>query len=252
MTKVTKKRGRADRGGGNAAAAPTRGTRGLPRRTRHAAAATGRRQRKKADKRDRIRLAAWDLFTTRGYAATTTKQVAERAGVATGTLFLYASDKADLLFLVFHERLSQALEQGFASLPRSSPLLNQLLHLFGGFFRMYAEHPEVAREFVRALPGADGPNARAVNGLTLGFLYQMAGLVGEAQARREVSRAVEPMQAASNFFALYFGALLSWLSGFTSLDGALDPVLKNALGLEMRGLLPRPHDRSKRSRPRKR
>ena len=202
----------------------------------------GRRQRQKLDKRERIRDAAWELFTTRGYAHTTTKQVASHAGVATGTLFLYASDKADLLFLVLHERLSRALEQGFSTLPRQAPLLDQLLHLFGGFFRMYEAHPDVAREFVRALPGADGPNARAVNGLSLGFLYQMAGLVGEAQARGDVSHAVEPLLAASNFFALYFGALMSWLSGFSTLDAALDPVLKNSLALQIRGLLPRDDD----------
>lgn len=203
---------------------------------------SGERERQKADKRERIRIAAWDLFTTQGYARTTTRKVAERAGIATGTLFRYASDKADLLFLVYHERLSSALERGFASLPRSAPLIDQLLHLFGGFFRMYEAHPEVAREFVRAMPGADGPNAQAMNGLTFGFLYQLAGLVGEAQARGEVSRAIEPMQAAANFFALYYGALLGWLSGFSSLKASLDPVLKSSLGLQIRGLLPRDGD----------
>jgi TetR/AcrR family transcriptional regulator, cholesterol catabolism regulator len=205
----------------------------------------GRRQQQKQDKLERIRTAAWDLFTTKGYAATTTKQVAARAGVATGTLFLYASDKRDLLFMVFHERLSNAVERGFASLPRGAPLLDQLMHLFGGFFHNYEAHPDVARDFVRALPGADGPNARAVNGMTLGFLYQLAGLVGEAQAQGEVSRAVEPLQAASNFFALYFGALLSWLSDFASLEAALDPLLKRSLALQIRGLLPRSGDAAK-------
>lgn len=203
---------------------------------------SGKREQDKLDKRERIRVAAWELFSTQGYAHTTTREVAERAGIATGTLFRYASDKADLLFLVYHERLSSALEQGFASLPRGGPLLDQLLHLFGGFFRMYEAHPDVAREFVRAMPGADGENAQAVNGLTLGFLYQLAGLVGEAQSRGEVSRAVEPMQAATNFFALYYGALLGWLSGFSTLEASLDPVLKGSLSLQIRGLMPRPDD----------
>ncbi len=203
---------------------------------------SGERERQKADKRERIRDAAWELFTTQGYAHTTTREVAKRAGIATGTLFRYASDKADLLFLVYHERLSAALERGFSSLPRGGPLIDQLLHLFGGFFRMYEAHPDVAREFVRAMPGADGPNAQAMNGLTFGFLYQLAGLVGEAQSRGEVSRTIEPMQAAANFFALYYGALLGWLSGFSSLEASLDPVLKSSLGLSIRGLLPRDDD----------
>lgn len=202
--------------------------------------ASGRRERQKLDKRERIRVAAWELFSAQGYAHTTTRQVAERAGIATGTLFRYASDKADLLFLVYHERLSDAVGRGFASLPRARPLFDQLVHVFGELFRMYEGHPGVARDFIRAMPGADGPNARAVNGLTFGFLYQLAGLVGEAQSRGEVSRSVEPLQAAANFFALYYGVLVAWLSDFSSL-GAL-PNLKNALALQIRGLLPRADD----------
>src|SRR4051794_14435605 len=63
-----------------------------------AAKADGRRART-VETRERIRVAAWDLFTTAGYDATTTSAIAKRAGVAAGTVFLHASDKADLLFL---------------------------------------------------------------------------------------------------------------------------------------------------------
>src|SRR6185503_10345371 len=71
--------------------------------------ALGRREQNKLEKRERVRRAAWDLFTTKGFDATTTKDVAERADIATGTLFLYASDKKDLLFLVMHDRLERAV-----------------------------------------------------------------------------------------------------------------------------------------------
>src|SRR5262245_44638568 len=64
------------------------------------AEAGGQRARKKRDKLERLRAAAWELFATKGFDATTTREIAERAGVATGTLFLYAKDKPDLLFLV--------------------------------------------------------------------------------------------------------------------------------------------------------
>ncbi len=209
--------------GGNAGAPPGR----------------SRREQAKLDKRDRIRTAAWELFTTTGFEHTTTKAVASRAGIASGTLFLYAKDKSDLLFLVYHERLGRILEQRFASLPRGAPLLEQLVYVFRGFFEMYAEHPGVAMEFVRALPGADGPNAVAVHGLTLSFMTQMASLVRQGQERGELAREVEPMTAASNFFSLYFGALLAWLSGLVPLSSALDDNLTNALSLQIRGLLPR-------------
>lgn len=208
-------------------------------KSRKPAEAEGKREQNKLEKRERIRQAAWELFTELGYERTTTKAVAARAGVASGTLFLYARDKADLLFLVFHDRLRDAVERRLASMPRAGPLLTQLMHVFRGLFIMYDEHPALAFEFVKALPGADGPNASAVNGYTLSFLSRVADLIGEAQARGEVDSTVLPMQAASSIFALYYMSLLGWLARYTDLDQALDTSLRGFLELLMRGLAPR-------------
>lgn len=197
------------------------------------------REARKEDKRARLRDAAWALFSTVGYDATTTKAIAERAGVASGTLFLYARDKADLLFLVFHERLAAAVDEGLRTLPTGAPLLEQLLHLYAGFFRVYAVAPEVARAFIRELPGADGPNAQVVHQLTGSLITHLGGLIQRAQANGEIAVDVPPMLLAQNTFALYFMAVLSWLSKMTTLEGALDPLLRSSLALQLRGLAPR-------------
>ncbi|MFF2851435.1 TetR/AcrR family transcriptional regulator [Streptomyces sp. NPDC058001] len=47
--------------------------------------------------RDELLTAAAELFTTRGYAATTTRAVAERAGMRQATMYHYVSGKEDLL-----------------------------------------------------------------------------------------------------------------------------------------------------------
>ncbi len=194
------------------------------------------REERKEDKRARLRDAAWELFCKQGYDATTTKEVAARAGVASGTLFLYARDKADLLFLVFHERLSGAVDEGMRTLPVDAPLLDQLMHLFAGFFRVYAQAPDVARAFVKELPGADGPNAQVTNQLTFALITHVAGLVSRAQAKGELAADVPPVLLAQNAFALYFFALLAWLGNMTTLEGALDPMLRASLSLQLRGL----------------
>lgn len=197
------------------------------------------REARKEDKRARLRDAAWALFTTAGYDATTTKAIAEQAGVASGTLFLYARDKAELLFLVFHERLAAAVDEGLRTLPAGAPLLDQLMHLYAGFFRVYAVAPEVARAFIRELPGADGPNAQVVHQLTRSLITHIGGLVQRAQANGELAADVPPMLLAQNTFALYFAAVLAWLSKMTTLAGALDPLLRSSLALQLRGLGPR-------------
>lgn len=199
-----------------------------------------RRERNKVDKRERIRDAAAALFEERGFAGTTTRMVAERAGVAAGTVFLYADDKHDLLFLVFHDRLRDVVERQRRSLPRGGPLIERLMHLFRGIFAMYGETPATSAEFVRSLPGARGRNADEVNALTFSFLATLATLVREARERGEVDATVDPLLAARNVFSLYFGALLGWLMGLApTMELALDPVLRQSLELQMRGLAAR-------------
>jgi len=196
----------------------------------------GRRART-VETRERIRLAAWELFTTAGYDATTTSAIAKRAGVASGTVFLHASDKADLLFLVMYERLATVVDDRMASLP-DGPLLDRLLHVFGGLFRMYGEHPGVAAAFVRSFPGATGPNAQRVSTLTFGLPFRISLAVAEAQSRGEVSKEVAAMACAQNLFGLYFMALITWIGGHASLENALVPNLRDSLALQIRGFHP--------------
>jgi len=150
-------------------------------------------------------------------------------------LFLYASDKRDLLCLVMHDRLATVLDARFETMPRNAPLLDQLMHVFRGIFQMYGEHPSVGAAFVRYFPGADGPNGQKVNAFTFAFLHRIAQLVRDKQVHGEVGAEVDPFQAAVNVFSLYFGALMSWLSGLLSVEAALDPGLKSALALQIRG-----------------
>jgi len=70
----------------------------------------------------RLVVAAVDLFTERGYDATTVAQIAERAGVTKSTFFRHFSDKRELL-VAGQETLSRLLADGITEAPASaSPL----------------------------------------------------------------------------------------------------------------------------------
>ncbi len=70
-----------------------------------------RRRRKDARPAELVE-AAIDLFVERGYAATRLDDVAARAGVSKGTLYLYFSSKEDLFKAVIREGIVPALEHG--------------------------------------------------------------------------------------------------------------------------------------------
>ena len=60
-----------------------------------------RRGRSARQTRERLARAALELFTTRGFHATTTPLIAQRAGVAEGTIYRHFPSKDDLLNEVF-------------------------------------------------------------------------------------------------------------------------------------------------------
>ena len=72
--------------------------------------------------RERLVVAAADLFTEQGYDATTVAQIAERAGITRSTFFRYFSDKREVL-VAGQETLSRLLAEGIAGAPAgASPL----------------------------------------------------------------------------------------------------------------------------------
>src|SRR6195952_4290372 len=63
--------------------------------------------------RERLVLAAVDLFTEQGYDETTVAQIAERAGITKSTFFRHFADKRELL-AAGQETLSLLLVEGIA------------------------------------------------------------------------------------------------------------------------------------------
>jgi len=74
----------------------------------------GRRERNKQEKLDRITAAATELFAEYGVEDVTTQQIADKADIGTGTLFLYAKTKGELLLLVQNAHYAEALDRGRA------------------------------------------------------------------------------------------------------------------------------------------
>src|SRR5262252_8704646 len=69
-------------------------------------------ERRKDARPAELLAAALDLFVERGYAATRLDDVARRAGVSKGTVYLYFSSKEELFKAVVREGLVPLLERG--------------------------------------------------------------------------------------------------------------------------------------------
>ncbi|MBD1541885.1 TetR/AcrR family transcriptional regulator [Arthrobacter sp. IA7] len=89
--------------------------------------APGRRERNKQQKLDRITAAARELFSEHGVDEVTTQQIADKADIGTGTLFLYAKTKGELLLLVQNSSYADALERGRTAAEGTSDILEAVM-----------------------------------------------------------------------------------------------------------------------------
>ena len=89
------------------------------------------RQRRKEARPAELTAAALELFVEKGFAATRLEDVAARAGVSKGTLYLYFDSKEALFKAVIQEGIVPILEQGAdmvdAFTGRSADLLRALI-----------------------------------------------------------------------------------------------------------------------------
>lgn len=198
----------------------------------------GRRERKKLAKRERIVEAAWELFRERGFDAATMREIAERADVGAGTVFVYARSKSDLLVLVYWEAIRETVRKAFTSLPKGGTLADELTHVFTKLFDMYARDTELSRAYVREVIFRPGPARQEMDELTVLFFRTAAERMESARARGEVGDHFDPVGAAQNFFGLYFFALTAWLGGWVNKKEAL-ASLRASVELQVEGLRPK-------------
>ncbi|KAA2262651.1 TetR/AcrR family transcriptional regulator [Solihabitans fulvus] len=100
--------------------------------------------------RERLVLAAVDLFTEQGYDATTVAQIAERAGVTKSTFFRHFPDKRELL-VAGQETLSQLLAEGIAEAPADATPLEAVA---AGLVRASTAMGPLSREIAPRLKAA--------------------------------------------------------------------------------------------------
>ncbi|WP_134324948.1 TetR/AcrR family transcriptional regulator [Cumulibacter soli] len=164
------------------------------------ALALGRRERNKQAKLDRIVAAATELFTERSVDDVTTQEIADKADIGTGTLFLYVKSKGDLLLLVQNARYAAAVERGLAAAEEAPSALDAVIALTTPIVECNRAPIDNGRTYLREMMFGDPtePNraaALSVVGQTqqavARFIVQHTGLdADDAAVRAQVISAV--------------------------------------------------------------
>ncbi len=154
---------------------------------------------KLTDKQQRVLAAAMEVFAERGYAGTSTAEIAKRAGVAEGTVFKNYRTKKDLLLGVIAPVFARIVApklledvKAIVTAPHATfeDLLRALYHNRVDFIR---SHARIARIALQEVPFHDEVRELAKKTLAHNVLPDVLAMIARFQKTGEIRKDVAPM-----------------------------------------------------------
>jgi len=133
----------------------------------------------------RIMLAAADAFAERGFHATTTRDIASRAGLSPAGVYVHFASKEVLLFELSRRGHARARDLLVAATDAADTPTEALRAIIGGFSRWHAEHHELGRIVQFEFRHLSAEHREAVLGLRKEIDGVVAGVLREGVAGGE-------------------------------------------------------------------
>ena len=166
-----------------------------------------KRQVRKQETRETIRQCAKSLFQTKGFEATTSRQIAEAAGIAVGTIFVHFESKSAILVDILYEDIEERVSVAFATLPMGAETAVQLLHIAGVLYGYYLEHIELSRVLLQhnlLQPAGQADFKQQIEQ----FQVALTAVLVQGQVRGDVVATKDSGTMAYLFIAAYFFVLV--------------------------------------------
>lgn len=193
-------------------------------------AGLGLRERKKRLRLRRIVHAAETLFMDKGFTNTTIQDIADRAEVGLGTLYLYARGKEDLLVLVFKQHILRMIDHAFECVDPDDGLLDQMMTFFDAHIEYHKQDPSLSRTVLKELSFSSTEQRRQDIEQIMQASYAKLRELIELAASRQDGNQPYPGTTAWSAFALYYHLLQGYLCGFLD-EMAFRKTLRNGLSM---------------------
>ncbi|AEF41599.1 Putative TetR-family transcriptional regulator [Hoyosella subflava DQS3-9A1] len=192
----------------------------------------GRRERNKQAKLERITAAASELFAQHGVDEVTTQQIADAADIGTGTLFLYAKTKGELLLLVQNTHYTAALERGQAAAVDATTALDGVMVLVEQITQCNRVQVDNGRTYLREIVFGDPSEPHHAEALSI--VGRTEEVVAGILADKAHLSAVEASTLAGVVVAIMFLVLAASVNAELSI-----PELLASIRAQVAAILPR-------------
>ncbi|MDQ1058461.1 AcrR family transcriptional regulator [Arthrobacter globiformis] len=176
----------------------------------------GRRERNKQHKLDRITAAASELFAEHGIEDVTTQQIAEKADIGTGTLFLYAKTKGELLLLVQNAHYAEALERGRADAESIPDALEAVMAIVRPIVECNRTQVDNGRTYLREMVFGDSTEPHHSEALSIVAKTEEA--IAAVLARDGLTGAADAATTAHIVSAIMFLSMAASVNAASSTD----------------------------------
>jgi len=199
----------------------------------------GLREQNRLEKSQRIRIAARELFSKHGYESSTLRQIAKRAHVGLGTVFNYARDKRDLVFLIFNEELAAVTDRGLKAGQSHHSLLDQFTGIYKPHYEYFSKNPSLSRILLKELTFySEGKQAAAFQEIRERLISGIEKLIQIAQQENRIRCKEEARFVARHIFFVSSGAIRWWIASLRPDPNEGLAELRRLLKLQINGLVP--------------
>ncbi|BCW70897.1 TetR/AcrR family transcriptional regulator [Arthrobacter sp. NicSoilB8] len=182
----------------------------------------GRRERNKQQKLDRITAAASELFAEHGIEDVTTQQIADKADIGTGTLFLYAKSKGELLLLVQNALYAEALQQGRADAETIPDVLDAVMAIVQPIVECNRIQVDNGRTYLREMVFGDPEEPRHSEALSI--VAQTEEATAAVLGRHEQAGAGDAATMARIVTAIMFLSMAASVNAALSIDDIVQDI----------------------------
>jgi len=188
----------------------------------------GRRERNKQQKLDRITAAASQLLAEHGIEDVTTQQIADKADIGTGTLFLYAKTKGELLLLVQNTHYAEALQQGRADAATTPDPLDAVLAIVRPIVECNRVQVDNGRTYLREMVFGDPTEPRHAEALSI--VAQTEEAIATVLGRHELFSAGDAATTAHVVTAIMFLSMAVSVNAALNIDEIVQDI-RNQVGV---------------------
>jgi AcrR family transcriptional regulator len=135
------------------------------------------------------------------------QQIADEADVAVGTIFLYISDKSELLLRLFHNATDLELEQAVRRMKANGKFLPAVRRFLEDLIVPYEKDRELAKVFWREFLFHKGEVRAELDKQASEILRALAEVIAIAQKRGDIDKHVDPAVGALQLYAIFHATL---------------------------------------------